>query len=114
SRRIQPRCQGEGRPAQLRAARRAEHQAEDNVSVKGAQPEPRSGREVRCMTARKRRVLGALTLTSVVVLSGCARGCTSSRPPVHLNPSMDDQPKVLPQTASDFFFNGSSMREPVP
>jgi len=27
---------------------------------------------------------------------------------------MDDQPKVLSQTASDFFFNGSSMREPVP
>ena len=76
------------------------------------------------MTARRRpvgrsfsggrRVLGALALTSVVVLSGCARGCTSSRPPIHLNPSMDDQPKVLPQTASDFFFNGSSMREPVP
>jgi mono/diheme cytochrome c family protein len=66
------------------------------------------------MTARKRRVLGALALTSVVVLSGCARGCTSSRPPIHLNPSMDDQPKVLPQTASDFFFNGSAMREPVP
>jgi mono/diheme cytochrome c family protein len=27
---------------------------------------------------------------------------------------MDDQPKVLTQTASSFFFNGSSMREPVP
>jgi len=27
---------------------------------------------------------------------------------------MDDQPKVLTQTASTFFFNGSSMREPVP
>ena len=66
------------------------------------------------MTPRRRRVLGALALSSVVVLSGCARGCTSSRPPIHLNPSMDDQPKVLPQTASDFFFNGSSMREPVP
>jgi mono/diheme cytochrome c family protein len=66
------------------------------------------------MSPRRRRVLGAFALTSVVVLSGCARGCTSSRPPVHLNPSMDDQPKVLPQTASDFFFNGASMREPVP
>ena len=30
-------------------------------------------------------------------LSGCARGCTSSRPPIHLNPSMDDQPKVRPR-----------------
>jgi mono/diheme cytochrome c family protein len=27
---------------------------------------------------------------------------------------MDDQPKVLAQTASEFFYNGSSMREPVP
>ena len=66
------------------------------------------------MTPCRRHVLGWLALSSVVVLSGCARGCTSSRPPIHLNPSMDDQPKVLAQTASDFFFNGSSMREPVP
>jgi hypothetical protein len=27
---------------------------------------------------------------------------------------MDDQPKVRTQTASDFFYNGSAMREPVP
>jgi mono/diheme cytochrome c family protein len=65
------------------------------------------------MSARSRCVLGALVLTSVVV-SGCARGCTSSRPPIHLNPSMDDQPKARPQTASAFFYNGASMREPVP
>jgi mono/diheme cytochrome c family protein len=66
------------------------------------------------MSPAKRRMFGALALTSVVVLGGCARGCTSSRPPVHLNPSMDDQPKVRPQAASDFFFNGAAMREPVP
>lgn len=66
------------------------------------------------MTARARRTLGALALTSVVALSGCVRGCTSSRPPIHLNPSMDDQPKVRPQAASTFFYNGASMREPVP
>jgi mono/diheme cytochrome c family protein len=71
-------------------------------------------RLVRRSFSGGRRVLGALALTSAVVLSGCARGCTSGRPPIHLNPSMDDQPKVLSQTASDFFFNGSSMREPVP
>ena len=65
------------------------------------------------MTARP-RVLGALALTSVIALTGCARGCTSSRPPIHPNPSMDDQPKVLPQTASTFFFDGASMRQPVP
>ena len=66
------------------------------------------------MTGRTRRVLGALALTSVVALTGCARGCTSSRPPIHLNPSMDDQPKVRPQAASACFYNGASMREPVP
>ena len=65
------------------------------------------------MRARQ-RLLGTLALTSVVALSGCVRGCTSSRPPIHINPSMDDQPKVLAQTASQFFYDGSSMRQPVP
>ena len=65
------------------------------------------------MTARARAVLGALVL-STVFLAGCARGCTSSRPPIHLNPSMDNQPKVRPQSASTFFYDGSSMRQPVP
>jgi mono/diheme cytochrome c family protein len=64
--------------------------------------------------ARKTRVVGAFALASVLFLAGCARGCTSSRPPIHPNPSMDDQPKVRPQAASTFFFNGASMREPVP
>lgn len=66
------------------------------------------------MTARTRRVLGALAFISVFAVTGCARGCTSSRPPIHLNPSMDDQPKVRPQAASTFFYNGAAMREPVP
>jgi hypothetical protein len=67
------------------------------------------------MTAdARRRALAVVVLASVVGLAGCARGCTSSRPPVHLNPSMDNQPKVLPQSASAFFYDGASMREPVP
>lgn len=66
------------------------------------------------MTPRRQRIFGVLALTSAVALTGCARGCTSSRPPIHINPSMDDQPKVLSQTTSDFFFDGASMREPVP
>lgn len=66
------------------------------------------------MTPRYRPVLGALLLTSVVGLAGCARGCPSSRPAVHLNPSMDDQPKVRAQAASTFFYDGSAMRQPVP
>ena len=59
-------------------------------------------------------MLTAIVLTCCIPLAGCARGCTSSRPPIHLNPSMDDQPKVRPQAASTFFYNGASMREPVP
>jgi mono/diheme cytochrome c family protein len=66
------------------------------------------------MTARPRLVLGALACVSLVALAGCARGCTSSRPPIHLNPSMDDQPKVRAQTSSRFFYDGAAMREPVP
>ena len=66
------------------------------------------------MSARTRPVVGALALVSVVALSGCARGCTSSRAPIQINPSMDDQPKVRPQTASRFFYDGASMRLPVP
>ena len=66
------------------------------------------------MSALCRGLTGTLVLASLVALTGCARGCTSSRPPIHLNPSMDDQPKVLPQTASTFFYDGASMRQPVP
>ena len=66
------------------------------------------------MTGRTPRVFSAIALTCVIGVTGCARGCTSSRPPIHINPSMDDQPKVLPQTASTFFYDGSSMRQPVP
>jgi mono/diheme cytochrome c family protein len=64
------------------------------------------------MTSRA-AVLGVLVLSSVF-LAGCARGCTSSRPPIHLNPSMDNQPKVRAQSASTFFYDGASMRQPIP
>jgi mono/diheme cytochrome c family protein len=66
------------------------------------------------MSAPSRRAVCAIAFASVVALSGCARGCTSSQPPIHLNPSMDNQPKARPQSASTFFRNGASMREPVP
>jgi hypothetical protein len=59
-----------------------------------------------------RRSHFALALV-LLTLSGCARGCTSSRPPIHLNPSMDDQPRYDPQAASAFFYNGAAMRPPV-
>jgi hypothetical protein len=60
-----------------------------------------------------RRSKYALALV-LLCLSGCARGCTSSRPPIHLNPNMDVQPRYEPQAASAFFYNGAAMRPPVP
>lgn len=47
----------------------------------------------------------------LVVLGGC-RGCTSPRPPIHLNPNMDYQPKYQTQEASEFFADGAAMQAP--
>jgi hypothetical protein len=55
--------------------------------------------------------LAALALL-LVALGGC-RGCTSRRPPIHLNPNMDYQAKLQPQEESTFFYDGSGMRPPV-
>ena len=48
-----------------------------------------------------------------LALSGC-RGLPSPWPPIHVNPNMDDQPRLDAQQASDFFRDGKGMREPVP
>jgi mono/diheme cytochrome c family protein len=56
-------------------------------------------------------VVGALVAT--VGLQGCVRGCKSSSPPIHLNPSMFNQPKYRPYASSDFFYDGKAMRAPV-
>lgn len=54
------------------------------------------------------------TVFAVLLLSaGCFRGSTSSRPPFHLNPNMDHQPKYRAQAASAFFDDGATMRQPV-
>lgn len=54
-----------------------------------------------------------MVLVSVLAV-GCTRGSTSSRPPIHLNPNMDDQPRYEAQAESEFFADGKAMREPVP
>ena len=54
-----------------------------------------------------------LLLVAVLVLAGC-RGMTSTKPPIHPNPNMDQQPKARPQSESDFFYDGANMRAPVP
>ena len=58
--------------------------------------------------------LALLVGTLALVTVGCFRGSPSERPPIHLNPNMDDQPKYLPQAESAFFANGMTMRPPVP
>lgn len=60
--------------------------------------------------------MGRLALVAVLALlnAGCARGCTSSQPPIHVNPNMDLQPKYKAQAESGFFYDGKVMRPPVP
>ena len=54
-----------------------------------------------------------LLVAALVGTLGCVRGCTSSRPPIHPIPNMDDQPRYEAQAASDFFSDGMTMRTPV-
>jgi mono/diheme cytochrome c family protein len=67
---------------------------------------------VRPGRARSALRLAALVLGSAAAV-GCVRGCTSSRPPIHLNPNMDYQPKLQAQEGSEFFYDGQGMRAPV-
>jgi mono/diheme cytochrome c family protein len=59
------------------------------------------------------RALRLAALAALLAAAGGCRGCTSSRPPIHLNPNMDHQPKYRAQAASDFFADGAAMRRPV-
>ncbi len=65
------------------------------------------------MNARRTIKLLCLAVLPLCLL-GCARGCTSSRPPIHIVPNMDRQPKLKAQAESGFFYDGAAMREPVP
>ena len=60
---------------------------------------------------RRAQLLALILL--VVTTAGCVRGCRSSRPPIHLNPNMDEQPRYDPQAAAKFFYDGKVMRAPV-
>ncbi|MDA2926476.1 cytochrome c [Acidobacteria bacterium AH-259-G07] len=55
-----------------------------------------------------------MALCSALLLLASCRGWPSERPPVHLNPNMDKQPKYLPQAQSRFFYTGAAMQVPVP
>ncbi len=65
--------------------------------------------------ARMSRILFTLLLIFLVaVMSSCKRGAPSEKPPIHINPNMDLQPKYKPQEESNFFADGSVNRLPVP
>lgn len=49
----------------------------------------------------------------LIGLSGC-RGDREDAPPRQFFPDMDDAPKWKPQTKSEFFVDGRTMRQPVP
>jgi mono/diheme cytochrome c family protein len=50
-------------------------------------------------------------LLAAALFAGC-RGSVSERPPIHLNPNMDNQQKYLPQHESRFFADGKTMQAP--
>src|SRR4029434_4661643 len=102
-RRQQPGGGGQEVRPELLAAGRAEHAHAHDLPGGDPQSQPREA------VSR-----AALPLLLLLGLTGCVRGCTSSSPPVHLNPNMDWQPKVQAQEASDFFYDGSAMRPPIP
>lgn len=60
------------------------------------------------------RLAGAgLALAAPLAMTGC-RGDRSDNPPRQLFPDMDDQPRWKPQSESQFFADGRTMRQPVP
>jgi mono/diheme cytochrome c family protein len=62
----------------------------------------------------RRLVPLVLALVTPLALQGCMRGCSSSEPPVLINWSMFNQPKYKSQAESKFFYDGKTMRPPVP
>ncbi len=58
-------------------------------------------------------VLPMVLVLLALGLSGCYQGRPSSKPPIHINPNMDNQPKFQAMEENDFFPNQSSMRMPV-
>lgn len=61
-----------------------------------------------------RSLLALLLAASAPLVQGCMRGCSSSSPPVLVNTSMFNQPKYKAQAESAFFYDGKTMRPPVP
>lgn len=66
------------------------------------------------MSRRSTSLAAALLVLSSLGLQGCLRGCSSSEPPFLINYSMFNQPKYKAQAKSAFFYDGKTMRPPVP
>jgi mono/diheme cytochrome c family protein len=76
--------------------------------VAASRPKPKGAR------VPPRSVVRVLVLClGLLALAGCARGCTSRRPPILLIQEMDNQPKYRPQAESGFFHDGAAMQPPV-
>lgn len=60
-------------------------------------------------------VIAALILTTMLIpaVIGC-QGRPSEKPPIHLVPDMDEQPRYDPQSKSHFFADSSTMRPLIP
>ncbi|MCH2176083.1 MAG: cytochrome c [Lentisphaeria bacterium] len=61
---------------------------------------------------KKIKILG-FACAALVLTIGCSRGRPSERPPIHPNPNMDNQEKVVAQDQDEFFANNMGMRKPV-
>lgn len=60
------------------------------------------------------KITSLLAAAVLIMLSGCGRERPSAKPPIHLNPNMDNQEKYKAQSQSHFFPDSSAMRMPVP
>ena len=61
------------------------------------------------------RLAAILILAALLtVVAGCFRERPSEKPPIHMVPDMDNQPKYKAQEENKFFEDGSAMRKPVP
>ncbi|HEV8540778.1 MAG TPA: cytochrome c [Verrucomicrobiae bacterium] len=57
--------------------------------------------------------LAVLLIAAIVVSMAGFRGRASRRPPIEIFSDMDRQPKIRPQTPSEFFADGKASRPPV-
>jgi mono/diheme cytochrome c family protein len=54
-----------------------------------------------------------LALAVLAITSGCYQGRPSEKPPLHVNPNMDNQEKYKALGENEFYPDGSNMRLPV-